>query len=74
MTAALALPGTLRAELDAWEERALSPEEFAARATAPWTEHEVEDFDALVAWFTRRYPTPADRLRSARHLVAQLPR
>jgi hypothetical protein len=60
-----------RAELDAWENRRLSPEEFAARVAAPWTEQESEDFAALIAWFNRRYPTPIERLRAIRHLAAQ---
>jgi hypothetical protein len=60
-----------RAELEAWENRTLSPEEFAARIAAPWTEQEREDFAALVAWFNRRYPTPIERLRATRHLAAQ---
>ena len=60
-----------RAELEAWEERTLTPEEFEARVRAPWTEHEREDFDSLVEWFNRRYPTPAARLQATRHLMAQ---
>jgi hypothetical protein len=60
-----------RAELEAWENRRLSPEEFAARVAAPWTEHEHEDFAALLDWFNRRYPTPLERLRATRHLAAQ---
>jgi hypothetical protein len=60
-----------RAELEAWENRALSAEEFAARVAAPWTDRELEDFDALVTWFNRRYPTPAERLQATRHLAAQ---
>ena len=60
-----------RAELEAWEDRTLSPEEFAARVAAPWTDAEREDFAALVAWFQRRYPTPLERLRATRHLAAQ---
>lgn len=62
-----------RAELEAWENRRLSPDEFAARVAAPWSEHEREDFEALVAWFNRRYPTPLERLRATRHLAAQWP-
>lgn len=60
-----------RAELESWENRRLSPEEFAARVAAPWTEQEREDFDALVSWFNRRYPTPGERLRATRELAAQ---
>lgn len=59
------------ASLEAWENRRLSPEEFAARVAAPWTEEERTDFDALVSWFQRRYPTPAERLAAARVLELQ---
>jgi hypothetical protein len=60
-----------RAELEAWENRTLTPDEFAARAAAPWTEREREDFEALCAWFARRYPTPLDRLRATTRLARQ---
>jgi hypothetical protein len=60
-----------RAELDAWEQRALSREEFEARVCAPWTAQEAQDFDSLVAWFNRRYPTAGERLRAQRSLHAQ---
>jgi hypothetical protein len=60
-----------RASLEAWENRTLSAEEFAARVEAPWTDAERESFIELVAWFQRRYPTPAERLASARALAAQ---
>jgi hypothetical protein len=60
-----------RAELDAWENRRLSPEEFEARVQAPWTDDERQQFDELVAWFNRRYPTPLARLQAARRLMAQ---
>ncbi len=60
-----------RAELAAWESRALSADEFAARVEAPWTDHEREDFAALVAWFQRRYATAGERLAATRVLAAQ---
>ena len=60
-----------RAELEAWENRRLSPEEFEARVRAPWTDQERTDFDNLVRWFNRRYPTPLQRLTAARHLMTQ---
>lgn len=63
-----------RAALDDWENRTLTAEEFDARVQAPWTEHEREDFAALVTWFQRRYPTPAERLAATRVLAAQWPR
>lgn len=71
MTSIPTLSSEQRAELEAWENRALTAEEFDARVQAPWTEHEREDFAALVAWFQRRYPTPAERLAATRVLAAQ---
>lgn len=47
-------------------ERRLSPEEFEAYVNAPLSNDERAAQDELVAWFLRRYPTPADRLRYAR--------
>lgn len=67
-----ALTPEQRAELEAWEDRALSPEEFEARVRAPWTDEECANFDDLVRWFNRRYPTPALRLAATRHLMAQI--
>ncbi len=61
-----------RAEIEAWENTALSPEAFEARVSAPWTAHEREDFDGLVRWFRTRYPTAGDRLRAIRHRMVQL--
>jgi hypothetical protein len=61
-----------RAELEAWENRRLSPEEFEARVRAPWTDQERTDFDNLVRWFNRRYPTPLQRLAATRRLMAQI--
>jgi len=63
-----------RSDLEAWENRRLSAEEFEARVRAPWTDYEREQFDELVAWFNRRYPTPAERLAASRHLLAQYER
>ena len=60
-----------RAELEAYEDRRLSADEFNARVAAPWTEQEREDFEALCEWFQRRYPTPLERLRATRSLMAQ---
>ena len=49
----------------------MSPEAFAARVAAPWTENELTDFLALIEWFQRRYPTPQERLQATRHLAEQ---
>jgi hypothetical protein len=71
MTAVLPqLTAEHRAELEAWE-RALSRDEFEARIRAPWTAQELEDFDHLVRWFNRRYPTAGERLRAQRALMLQ---
>lgn len=59
-----------RAALDAWENRALTPEEFEARVNAPMSEGEHAQLVELVAWFTRRYPTAGDRLAAIRRQTA----
>jgi hypothetical protein len=46
--------------------RSLSKEEFDAYVDAPMSEHERAEIHALIDWFTRRYPTPLERLRAAR--------
>ncbi len=48
-------------------ERQLSAEEFDAYIHAPMSEAEREEILASVTWFTRRYPTPGERLAAARH-------
>ena len=62
-----------QAELAAEEERPLSPAAFEARVQAPWSAQEREDFDALVGWFRRRYPTAGERLAAIRRRMRQLP-
>ena len=52
--------------------RQLSPEEFRAWADSEIPPDELEEMQALIRWFTRRYPTPAERLRSARRRQLQL--
>ena len=63
-----------RAEIEAWENTPLSPEDFEARVRAPWTDREREDFEALVRWFRTRYPTAGERLRAIRNRMVQLRR
>lgn len=46
--------------------RRLSPEEWQARAAIPVSDDERERALALVRWFKRRYPTPAERLAYVR--------
>lgn len=56
----------VRARVGAEMERALSAEEAAAYLSAPVTEEERENVRALARWFTRRYPTGAERLADVR--------
>ncbi len=72
MTTPPRLTPALRAELEAWENTALSPEDFEARVRAPWTDREREDFDDLVRWFRTRYPTAGARLSAIRRRMVQL--
>jgi hypothetical protein len=50
---------------ETWERR-LNAEEFDAWVNAPMTPEDRDDLLSFIAWFNRRYPTPADRLRAAR--------
>ena len=47
-------------------ERRLTPEEVEATLRIPIREEERAEVLALVSWFRRRYPTPADRLAYVR--------
>jgi len=58
-------PGAL-ARVRALSERQLSPEEVRAALAIPLGEAEEEESRALIRWFRRRYPTPADRLAYVR--------
>src|SRR5262249_17857112 len=46
-------------------ERQLSVEEFDAYVHAPMSEAERQEILESVAWFTKRYPTPGERLAAA---------
>lgn len=48
-------------------ERQLSAEELDAYVHAPMGEAERQEILDSVAWFTKRYPTPGERLAAARH-------
>lgn len=67
-----------RARLRTLDAEPLSTEEFLRRVSEPMSDAEREDALALVAWFTRRYPTGAERLayvrRAWRRWNAALPR
>jgi len=62
------------AAVRALAERRLSPEEFSAWADGPIAPEEMEENIALIRWFLRRYPTPAERLRYARRRTRELAR
>lgn len=47
-------------------ERQLTPDEFRAWADGEISDAEMQDMRSLIEWFLRRYPTPAERLASAR--------
>lgn len=47
-------------------ERSLPPDEARAYDETPISLAEREEVLALVRWFTRRYPTPAERLAYVR--------
>ena len=55
-------------------QRRLSADEFRAWADGEIAPDEMAEMISLIRWFLRRYPTPADRLRSARRRHAQTAR
>lgn len=61
------LPGAITDLL----ERRLSAEEFARQRAIPITDAERDTTLELVAWFTRRYPTPLERLAYVRRARAR---
>lgn len=69
MTAARVSPA-LAARLDREVNRRLGPEELRVALDRPITQAERSDVRELVAWFRRRYPTPAERLRYVRRAYA----
>jgi len=52
-------------------DRVLSAEETQAYLHAPVSDAERENVLALVRWFRRRYPSPADRLAYVRRAYAR---
>ena len=62
----MSLDSGLVAELRRVAERRLSAEEFAALAAAPIGGDERARVLALIDWFCRRYPSPAQRLAYVR--------
>ena len=60
-----------RKDLASFHDRALSPAETRAYLDAPITQAERDEVLALVRWFRRRYPTPAERLAYVRRAYAR---
>lgn len=52
-------------------ERRLTAEELKAGLAAPMADQERQQIISLIRWFRRRYPTPGERLASARRAHAQ---
>ena len=59
------------ARLRAFADRHLTPDEVREWLSAPMSDEEREDSLALIRWFRRRYPEPADRLAYARRAYAR---
>lgn len=58
-------------ELRVFHNRRLEPTEARAYLDAPVSSSERENVLALVRWFTRRYPEPAERLAYVRRAHAR---
>lgn len=54
-----------------WSERLVSADEVREALERPIDPQEREDLMSLVRWFTRRYPTGADRLAYVRQAYAR---
>jgi hypothetical protein len=63
--------GEAIARVRAEAEKQLSPEEFNSLVGTPLTAEEHAQAAELIAWFRRRYPTPAARLAYARLAYAR---
>jgi hypothetical protein len=59
------------ADLASFHDRALGPAEAREYLEAPISEAERDEVLALVRWFQRRYPTPAERLAYVRRAYAR---
>ncbi|HZS37529.1 MAG TPA: hypothetical protein VFF06_11920 [Polyangia bacterium] len=62
------------ARVRAFTNRRLTPEEFNAYVNAPMSADELEAIHSLINWFTRRYPTVAERLAWGERAYAQAKR
>jgi hypothetical protein len=61
----------LRQKLRVEAERPLTREEWEARAAIAVGPEEREQVRELIRWFTRRYPSPVERLAYARRAYAR---
>jgi hypothetical protein len=59
------------ADLRSFHDRTLGPLEARAYLDTPISQAERDDVLALVHWFQRRYPTPAERLAYVRRAYAR---
>jgi len=59
------------ASLASFSNRELDPDEVRAYLEAPISDAERNEVLALVAWFRRRYPTPAEGLAYVRRAYAR---
>lgn len=66
MTTLRPASAALKRELQALADRPLTEDEIRARLAIPVSDEERRETLALVDWFCRRYPTPADRLAYVR--------
>ena len=57
--------------LGSFHDRVLGPAEARAYLDAPISQAERDEVLALVHWFQRRYPTPAERLAYVRRAYAR---
>jgi hypothetical protein len=57
--------------VDAFANRELGPDDVRAYLEAPVSDDEREQTIALIRWFTRRYPSPLERLAYARRAYAR---
>lgn len=59
------------ADFKRFHDRRLGPSEARAYLEAPITQADQDEVLALVRWFERRYPTPAERLAYVRRAYAR---
>ena len=60
----------IREDVRALVERRLELSELEAYVRAPMSDDERDEILSLIDWFTRRYPTPGERLAAARRATS----